>query len=388
MKELHIRITDQIGLSGDLFCFWPGFTALELEWRLQEIPDPDKVVLHISSPGGDVEEGLAIYNRLLELRESGVTVSVIVESHCYSIATLIAMAASPGELKARESSLWCVHKPMYPEIYYANADDLRLYANRLDACEGAIAAAYISRTGKPSEDIQAQLRLDTIVSAGQALTDGWIDATLPAMEGVPAPEAKAAALKPVAFVRPKTEQQPQPKNKMTDQKKPSKWDKLVAFIASIGGDEEGSGTTDSTDEGTGAVAASETMEDGTVIYFEGTLAKDTAVFSDEAMTNALADGDYAMTDGRTMVVAGGIVSEIKEAEAANTVDLDAANAEIERLKGELEKVTNAKDTTIANLRKDLAVAKKTTPAQTFAADTTTAESGVLSGLAKNLKKAK
>lgn len=319
-KELHIRIQDPIGIIEDLFCYYPGFTALELEWRLQEIANPDKVVLHISSPGGDVEEGLAIYNRLLELRETGVVVSVIIESHCYSIATLIAMAASPGELKARESSLWCVHKPMYPAMYYANADDLRRFANSLDACEGALTAAYVSRTGKTLEEVQAQLRLDAIISAGDALANGWIDGTLAAQEGAPeVASAKVQALRPMSFVRPKSEQQNNPENKMADNKKPSKWAKFKDAFKALVDEEEG-------EEGA-ATAENTTLADGSAIYHTGELAVDAAVFTDEALTTPLANGDHALEDERTITVAAGLVTAIAE---ATTEDTAAATALAEK----------------------------------------------------------
>lgn len=358
-KELHIRIDTHIGLMDDGWCWYPGFTALELEWRLQEVENPAKVVLHISSPGGDVEEGLAIYNRLLQLRESGTPVAVLVESHCYSIATLIAMAASPGELKARESSLWCVHKPMVPELYFANADDLRRYANSLDACEGAINAAYVSRTGKPLPDIQAQLRLDTIISAGQALADGWIDATVPALDGVPDPQVAATALKPVAFASRKTMDSKQIINKMANKKEPSKWDKFKTmfqnFLAEEGDGDEG---------GSGAVAAETELEGGEILYHEGELAEGTAVFTDVEMTAPAADGDHKLANGKTITVAEGKVTAITDPEDPNAAALAEKDAEIQNLKDQLAAKNSAEAANaqaIKALQDQVAAMGKTVP---------------------------
>ncbi|WP_026465071.1 ATP-dependent Clp protease proteolytic subunit [Adhaeribacter aquaticus] len=356
-KELHIRIDSHIGLLDDGWGWWPGFTVLELEWRLQEIPDPTKVILHISSPGGDVQEGLAIYNRLLELRETGITVAVIIESHCYSIATLIAMAASPGLLQARESSLWCVHKPMYPEIHFANADDLRAYANNLDAYEAAVNAAYVTRTGKSLADVQAQLRLDAIVSASDAVATGWIDSTLPALDGVSDASAKAvAALKPVAFVRPKKNELKQTDTNMANTKKPSAWEKFKTAFQTIIAEEENNDPE--------VVAASQELEGGEQIYFDGDLAEGTAVFTDVELTTPVADGDHKLADGRTITVAEGKVTAIAEAVDANAQALADKDQEIQNLQTELEtakaeagkvagleaKVTNL-TTEITNLRK-------------------------------------
>ncbi|KAA3438474.1 hypothetical protein FOA19_14665 [Rufibacter hautae] len=85
--------------------------AYELEWHLMDLPNPERVIVHIGSPGGDVAEGIKIFNRLLDLRKAGSIIEVINEGECYSIATFIAMAASPGMLKALEASTWCAHKP-------------------------------------------------------------------------------------------------------------------------------------------------------------------------------------------------------------------------------------------------------------------------------------
>ena len=58
-----------------------------------------------------------------------------------------------------------------------------------------------------------------------------------------------------------------------------------------------------------------TLEDGTVIVYEGELAVGVAVMSkteDEEVS--LADGTYTITDGATFTVAGGLVTEIEEVE--------------------------------------------------------------------------
>jgi hypothetical protein len=71
--------------------------------------------------------------------------------------------------------------------------------------------------------------------------------------------------------------------------------------------------------------ATATAADGTVIYYaDGSeLAAGTPVFSDEAMTTPLADGDYPLEDGSTISVASGSVSDVKPAEAAPTAQAEA-----------------------------------------------------------------
>ena len=61
--------------------------------------------------------------------------------------------------------------------------------------------------------------------------------------------------------------------------------------------------------------ASEEMAEGGMIYFDGEL-ETAMVFSDEAMTMPLEDGEYKLANGKTVSVVGGSVSAIVEMEAA------------------------------------------------------------------------
>lgn len=69
--------------------------------------------------------------------------------------------------------------------------------------------------------------------------------------------------------------------------------------------------------------ASAKTADGVEIYFDGTLAEKTAVFSDDAMTIPMGDGDYAMEDGSTITVKGGLVETINMAADPNAAPADA-----------------------------------------------------------------
>jgi len=119
------------------------------------------------------------------------------------------------------------------------------------------------------------------------------------------------------------------------------------------------------------VAATSTLENGDTIYFEGELAEGVSVFTDAEMTAALSDGEHTLSDGRVLTVAAGIVEAITEPAPANSAELEAANAKIAELEGQLATINaqaSAKDTTIKNLRAEVATAKKVTPKQNFAGD--------------------
>jgi len=330
-KELHIRIDSHIGLLIDVFGFiWPGFTAYELEFRLQELPNPEKLVLHVNSRGGDVDEGIAIFNRLLDLKKAGTVVEIINEGMCYSIATFIAMSASKGHLKAREASTWCAHRPWVPDTG-GTADDLRRTADELDSYEGIIVSGYASRTGKEKDAIHALLKLDKVVSSTEALNDGWIDAIIPNGETAPSPVNKANVTAPLAFYR--AEKQQQPLTNMTEQEQDGIVTKVVASI-------KGLFKKDilALEDENQAVAATTVLADESIIYHEGELAVDTAVFTDEERTTAVADGSHELQDARSITVAGGLVTEIIAAPTGGeeTAALAVANSRIQELEALLE----------------------------------------------------
>jgi hypothetical protein len=71
--------------------------------------------------------------------------------------------------------------------------------------------------------------------------------------------------------------------------------------------------------------ASANLADGTPIYFDGTLDVNVAVFSDEAMTQPLADGEYEMEDGSKVYVAAGVVTQVEPADNAAPAAENPAN---------------------------------------------------------------
>jgi len=72
------------------------------------------------------------------------------------------------------------------------------------------------------------------------------------------------------------------------------------------------------------------LADGGSIYFDGDLAEGSAVFTDEEMEAPVADGEYALGDGRTVNVTDGSVTSISAADTENK-DMDEINAKVEAL---------------------------------------------------------
>ncbi|MEH6641404.1 head maturation protease, ClpP-related [Vreelandella glaciei] len=161
-----ISIYDPIG-----FDFWgDGVTAKRIAGALRAIGDND-VVVNINSPGGDVFEGLAIYNLL---REHKGKVTVKVMGLAASAASFIAMAAD--EIQIGRAAFFMVHNAWVMAM--GNRNDLREIADWLEPFDQTIADIYATRTGLSTEEVTSALDEETWIGGREAVDKGWADSLL------------------------------------------------------------------------------------------------------------------------------------------------------------------------------------------------------------------
>ncbi|HHI5194143.1 TPA: head maturation protease, ClpP-related [Escherichia coli] len=97
-SDADIYIYDEIG-------FW-GVTAKQFISDLNALGDITHINLHINSPGGDVFEGIAIFNAL---KTHGASITVYVDGVAASMASVIAMVGNPVIMP--ENTFMMIHKP-------------------------------------------------------------------------------------------------------------------------------------------------------------------------------------------------------------------------------------------------------------------------------------
>lgn len=164
-KSADIRINGQIGedwWSGD------GTTAKSFIDEVEALGSIDLINLHINSPGGDVADGLTIFNYL---RNHKAKVIVSIESQAASIASVIAM--SGDEVVMGVGATIMVHNPW--TWASGNANDFRKLANDLDTITAGLIDSYAYKTGKSSEDIKVLLDDETYMTAKEAVDLGFAD---------------------------------------------------------------------------------------------------------------------------------------------------------------------------------------------------------------------
>jgi ATP-dependent Clp protease protease subunit len=149
-----------------------GMTVKRVDGILRSIGNKD-VTVNINSPGGDVFEGIAIFNRL---REHQGKVNVKVLGLAASAASIIAMAGDHIEVGA--SSFIMIHNAWV--LAMGNKADLREVADFLEPFDRALADVYVARTGQKLEDVQAAMDAETWLNGSTAVELGYADALLAA----------------------------------------------------------------------------------------------------------------------------------------------------------------------------------------------------------------
>lgn len=126
-------------------------------------------VININSPGGDVFDGLAIYNALQEL---GQRCTAVINGIAASAASLIACGAS--ECIMCETALLMIHNPFTMAV--GNAVELRKVADTLDKCNNSIVTAYQKKCKNLSlEKISEMMDAETWLNADDAVALGFAD---------------------------------------------------------------------------------------------------------------------------------------------------------------------------------------------------------------------
>lgn len=140
--------------------------------RLNEIPDGAEIELHVNSAGGEVGEGVAIYNLLVQKKKAGSRIVGYVDGMAYSAAMDIIMAC--GEIHMGYGTSMFLHNPW--TYASGNAEYLRGVADQLDALADASAQLYMSRAKNLEEDeLKEMMRKETMLAPDTCKKYGFCD---------------------------------------------------------------------------------------------------------------------------------------------------------------------------------------------------------------------
>lgn len=154
----ELMIYDEIG-------GW-GISAQQFARDLQALGKVGTITARIHSPGGDVFEGMAIYNMIKGHPAHKVC---YIDGLAASMASVIAMAFD--EVIMPENAMMMVHKPWGGTL--GDAEDMRKYADLLDKVEGNLVGAYQQKTGLPEDELHALLAAETWLTGREAVEKGF-----------------------------------------------------------------------------------------------------------------------------------------------------------------------------------------------------------------------
>jgi len=141
-------------------------SSYTLAKEVQSLKDVDTINVHINSYGGEVGEGLAIYN---VLRNHSAKVRTYNDGFACSIASVIFMAGD--ERIMSNASLLMVHNPWM--ITGGNAEELRKAADDLDIVAIPAINAYMDSVNITQEELETLLQGETWITPNDALEWGF-----------------------------------------------------------------------------------------------------------------------------------------------------------------------------------------------------------------------
>lgn len=283
--KLHGVIVDAETKKWDLM--WSDESDLvtfkDLDEALAKKPNDDKTIeLDINCPGGSCIEGFAIYDKLRSLE--GHTIKAEIIGECSSMATIVLLAASVR--KIHPNARICIHKPRYDYLYLDTMTEdeaLKIYSD-LHAETERLKKIYLERTSYTEQELESLMSEDRYMTAEEALEHGVV----------------TEIIKPMTAI--KINQTISTNMKLTKaQKFKLKAVGLGDLIEKIEAVEEKT-----------IVSMTLNTEDG------GTIEVEREEGDPQVGDAASPDGEHLMSDGTTIVIADGVITEIRPAEEQTT----------------------------------------------------------------------
>lgn len=181
MKEL--LIDKQIGPD-----WWAQYSGVSEEvsarWvreQLAAFPDGEtELRIVIDSPGGDVFEGITIFNQIRDFVRShpDVRVTTYVQGIAASMASVIALAAwfadpERATVQVEDNSVFMLHNAW--DIACGNRHDLREAADFLEQVDAVLRGVYVRRTGRGDDEIGKMMDAETWLWGKEIADMGFAD---------------------------------------------------------------------------------------------------------------------------------------------------------------------------------------------------------------------
>jgi len=172
--DLYSRILkDRVIFLNDTIDYQVG-NAIVAQLLFLESQDPDAdVFMYISSPGGHVDAGMAVYDTMQYIKPDINTICV---GYAYSMAAVLLTAGTKGKRSALPHSRVMIHQPMGG--FKGQASDIEIQANEIMYLKDMLYQVMAYHTGQTKAKIKKDADRDYFMRADEASDYGIIDKIL------------------------------------------------------------------------------------------------------------------------------------------------------------------------------------------------------------------
>lgn len=141
----------------------------------------------IDSPGGDVFEGITIFNIIRDFARNNpnVEITTYIQGMAASMASVIALAAwsvNPrNAVIVEDNSIFMIHDAW--GIVVGNANDMREGAEWFSKVDDMLRAVYVRRSGKSDDEIKAMMDAESWLWGNEIIEEGFADAIMDSTKG-------------------------------------------------------------------------------------------------------------------------------------------------------------------------------------------------------------
>lgn len=208
LKNVPFQFTNEtkngkhiLTLSGNIRKkYWRDDDVINVKDIREALDDvTDDIVIKLNSPGGDVFEGIEIYN-YLKGHSSNITVEVT--GLAASSATFITAGADKVIMNIGTSLM--IHEAS--TFAFGNKKDVQKALNALETIDDSILSIYENRTGQSKEQLTEWLDEEKWFTADEAVEYGFADSVAKGAKEVTEPEDLAAMIQNAVAIALATQQ--------------------------------------------------------------------------------------------------------------------------------------------------------------------------------------
>lgn len=167
--------------------WWEQYTGVQEEIsanyvrdQLKAFPENENELrIVIDSPGGDVFEGVTIFNVIRDFARNNpsVKITTYIQGMAASMASAIALAANAvsdsNKVIAEDNSIFMIHDAW--GFVVGNENDMREAAEYFAMIDSMLSSIYMRKTGKSEDDIRSMMDAETWLWGKNILEAGFVD---------------------------------------------------------------------------------------------------------------------------------------------------------------------------------------------------------------------